>query len=350
VLTLLASPLSRGLFSGAMSLSGSPNVTMSAATQRRQHAPIGAAMAAAAGGGGGGGGCATKPAGSAAFVDCLRALPVSTVLSVVPRGPAFGNGTAAVPSWAMDNIFSLPAHADGLRMPGLAAVDGVLLRAPGGLVAAFGAGEGANVSLVVSSMAQECGAAPGQRMPPGSVSAFGAAIDAHFDAFLGPPSARVGERATALYAAELGGGGAPVTTQRAYDTMAADIEMSCGNKALALAAAGGRPAFKGAPPVYSVYNGVGAAPAWAFHGSDLAMATAGRGAAARGLRAAWLEFANTGAVAAWMPVDTPAGPASNVLGEDSGGLTSTVSVDNRRQQCAYWQGELGFGEAFWWSN
>ena len=38
VFALLASPASRSLFSRAMSLSGSPNITMDRATQRAQHA------------------------------------------------------------------------------------------------------------------------------------------------------------------------------------------------------------------------------------------------------------------------------------------------------------------------
>jgi carboxylesterase type B len=140
VLILAASPLARGLFSSALSLSGSVNVSMAAERQRQQHQHIAEKA-------GCGSGSATD------IMGCLRSLRLGFLGKLwlaEPKGKDHGPGTEESPSWLMDNIFDVPRHSDGLRAPGLAVVDGDVLRAP--LPEAL---KGQRTPLIISSMAQE---------------------------------------------------------------------------------------------------------------------------------------------------------------------------------------------------
>eukprot|EP00663_Eupelagonemidae_sp_cell21sb_P006630 gene6630-2570_t len=80
VLALFASPAAHGLFSRGMSLSGSPNMTMSRAAQRAQHAHIVDAL-----------GC--RKGTPADVVACLRAVPPHQLTAAVPKGGSHASGT-----------------------------------------------------------------------------------------------------------------------------------------------------------------------------------------------------------------------------------------------------------------
>ena len=90
IFALFSAPSAAGLFTGALSMSGSPNITQGAAAKRRQDAPILATL-----------NCSAPPT-PAGRVACLRALPAH----------ALGQATGALaPSWGTPGIFgwSLPA-------------------------------------------------------------------------------------------------------------------------------------------------------------------------------------------------------------------------------------------------
>lgn len=76
ILALFAAPSAAGLFAGAISLSGSPNITMTADVKRTQDAPILKALNCTA---------ANGFATPAARVACLRALPGHTVALAMPK-------------------------------------------------------------------------------------------------------------------------------------------------------------------------------------------------------------------------------------------------------------------------
>jgi len=320
VMMLLGSPLAAGLFSGVMSLSGSPNVSMSAALQRKQHQHIvdraGCAMATAA-----------------ETLKCLRAESTKVLGRLwlaEPKSSDHAPGTEENPSWLMDNIFDIPRHLDGLRMPGLAVVDGDVLREP--IMEAF-AHVYNDVPVIFSTMGQECGQAPGR-----DVSSFSRE---KFDKYLVDSFAYVnayfGLSVVDLYA--------PITansTQRAFDTIAADIEMTCGN--LALAEAAGRHFQKS--PVYLVYNEqFEDNKSWAFHGHDLMLALFGDSPSAVALRDAWHEFAATGRVSGWQPV-TAAQPWATIHLQSDG---VQVVPGWKQKECEFWRAAC-FGPEFWWSN
>lgn len=101
VFALLSSPRSQGLFSGAISLSGSPNITMTLAAGMKQNAAIVEQA-----------GCLR--ASSNETIACLRALPAS---AIVP---------ALYPSaWDMPGIWGLPTDPTGQHFQGIVLVDGV---------------------------------------------------------------------------------------------------------------------------------------------------------------------------------------------------------------------------------
>merc|ERR1712232_1497313 len=95
VMALLGSPLATGLFSGAMSLSGSPNISMSADVQRMQHQHMADAV-----------GCTRGSSGD--IMACLRSKSVTfggELWLAQPKGLDHAPSTEENPSWAMDNIF-----------------------------------------------------------------------------------------------------------------------------------------------------------------------------------------------------------------------------------------------------
>ena len=333
VLSLMASPLATGLFSGGLSLSGSPNISMAVSVQRIQHAAITKAM-----------GCGH--AGNAtATMACMRAGNLSSggdLQQAVPQDGDHSSGTLASPSWAESNIFDLPHYTDGLRMPGLATA-GLIGIAPGGIIPAFLSGVNNNVSLIVSNMAQECGANPKSkvhRLTPLECTKY-------FEAGFQFVSATAGVAAAKVYEAEIVN-----DCQLAFDSAAADIEMTCGSSAVAAAAAKNRAG--GDAPVYYVYNAQTTAgctgpagPCFANHGSDFGMACTGKGPRADALRAAWIEFATTGSVADWATVGAARGGSTAVVLENNG----TRSVPWWKSgTCGFWRAQNLGGPEFWWSD
>lgn len=127
-------------------------------------------------------------------------------------------------------------------------------------------------------------------------------------------NATLGARVAQMYSAAI-----DRSPQLAFDELAADVEMTCGQKAIALAAAAlPRATTEGAavaalrvraiarPPVYLVHNAMfdpKRPSAGAHHEFDIIAATTRTDTAAAALRDRWHEFARTGRVASWETVD-----------------------------------------------
>ena len=240
----------------------------------------------------------------------------------------------------MDNIFNVPTHADGLRMPALVAVDGELMPSPP--FEALGAGV-VDVPLIISTMAQEPGKAPANMFNASVLSPakFVEQLSRYFDGFLGDG---FGARLGALYA-----NFTTRSAQLSFDSIAADIGVGCGNRELAAAATAGFSRSK----VYSVVNAVGSGPFYAYHGRDLQSATTDKGEQGVRIRAWWREFGETGAVAAWRGAnDGRAGEASGAAAIVTNVLTDSAVVQEEgyhEDVCALWRAS-GAGPEFWWSN
>ena len=145
---------------------------------------------------------------------------------------------------------------DGARQPGLAVADGYIVTKP--ILEALSKVAGADVPFIASTMvplhsldfvvvtglaglqAQEGGGHPTDNVTGLTETQFGAILAAKFDPKWGTG---FGYRLAQEYALEIKEG-----VQKAYDTMAADQGMTCGNQDVVNAAARG---FKS--PTYSVY-------------------------------------------------------------------------------------------------
>lgn len=142
IFALFAAPSAAGLFTGAISMSGSPNITQDATAKRAQDAPLLGYL-----------GCSTPPT-PALRVACLRALNASTL------GKA---SNLVIPSWGTPGIFGWsippgiptpigPGNTLGENYAGIVHVDGVLLTEPFDVALAKGLVPSA---LIISNMESE---------------------------------------------------------------------------------------------------------------------------------------------------------------------------------------------------
>lgn len=297
ILALLCSPASAGLFSAAISLSGSPNITMDLPTAIVQNAPL----ISAAGCGG-----YTTPAERLA---CMNAAPPSVLVSVIPS------------SWNGPGMFGLPSSPDGDNYTGLVIVDGSVLTHD--ILTAL-ALPVVDVPLIFGNMGFEPDAAPAK-----IVSGFSAAQWADFlDAkYAGWPNRTMGRGVLAQYQSD----SAP-DPQRAYDAISSDVGLSCASIDIARAALPPIGNFRS--PMYIFVNNWDPAkpvPGWlphyyatfAFHTWDLVCALEHWAAAkyepqpadelhGQLLRTWWYQLAaygrlNATAAPGWVPVNSVPG-------------------------------------------
>ena len=346
IFALFAAPSAAGLFTGAFSMSGSPNITQGAAAKRAQDAPILATL-----------NCSAPPT-AAGRVACLRALPAH----------ALGQATNTLaPSWGTPGIFgwSLPAGipppaAGGWDYAGIVHVDGVLLTAP--FHEALAA-ELVPAALIISNMEAEGDGGGGIGVRNATAAAWGAALNASFSRW--PQGAGVAARVGDAYRAE-----ALVDPDLAYGSINSDFGLSCPARSLALSVAATGKAR--AHPLYIMFNAhqksawsPSGAGRWPYHGLDwqnlgwgwssgfapqpsdwaaaaLLQQLVGDFAAGRGvLPAAW----------AWPPV-APGQPLSTFVVAQEGGWPgggSRAVVGFKERQCGVLEA-VGFSQTYWWCD
>lgn len=339
---LLASPAARGLFSRGVSYSGSVNMSVDLHTAEQQNADLVQAA-----------GC--NPSASAeAVVACLRGVSTETLVEAIP---ARWNSAAAI--WSFPPA-SAATNPRGLDLPGIAIVDGDVVQAS--LLDALKQGL-VDVPLIITSMAAEPDAQPGQLV--GNLTS--AAFQAQWNAAFAPWGADMGARIAAQYPVE-----AQESHQLLYDVAIADYGQTCSSRAAAAAATAG---FKS--PVYQVvFNHSPSKPVWnfdpayaqrwPFHSWDIlsTFMTYDIFSPSFGLPtyqpsaedAAWgalvrqmlLEFAHAGRLDAqaawgWAPFGT-----GGVVGVFN--TTGVTGVPNYKAGLCQWWLDAGFGPGFWWSN
>ena len=360
VLGLLATPAAAGLFRAAVSLSGSPNITMDRPSKFAQDAAVVAQL-----------GCAAATA--SATMECLRNATVDALVAALP------------PSWSIPESGNLAALDDrsvgGLNFPGAIYVDGDLLRSS--LWDSLASGVNGNVTLVVSSMAQEGDLSP----PPQNVAGDTAAQWAEFLELTvfrtwGSQAGAVAGEFNRAYAVA-----AAVNPQLAYFSINADYGIGCASAWLAgraaiAAAAGARTA-----PVYIAENAwMPSAPQsdgtgrYAFHVWDYLAGIAdwqrygpftpapSDWALSRTLRAHWgslLATARLPAAAGW-PEAVPASAAPTALAAPVQLLDATTTfvyarphaypfhnatarLAHRAATCLYFR-SIGLWQGYWWAN
>jgi para-nitrobenzyl esterase len=131
IFALLASPASRGLFAGALSMSGSANISISLQSAQRQNAGFAGAA-----------GCAPPGSSPAQRLECLRRAPASTITAAIP------------PSWNTPDMWGLEDMTPaGRSFAGLPVVDGSVLTHSfqGALAAGL-----VDVPLIIGSQVRWC--------------------------------------------------------------------------------------------------------------------------------------------------------------------------------------------------
>ena len=344
IFALFSAPSAAGLFTGALSMSGSPNITQGAAAKRAQDAPILAAL-----------NCSAPPT-APLRVACLRALPASALGLATPK-----------PSWDTPGIFGWglpvgipPPSAGGWAYAGIVHVDGVLLTAPFHEALA---GELVPAALIISNMEAEGDGGGGIGVRNASWAAWEAALNASFAGW--PGGAGAAARVADAYRAE-----AVVDADLAYGSINSDFGLSCAARELAgLVAATGRPR---AHPLYIMYNawqrgtwspnGNGR---WPYHGLDWQAAGWGWSAGvvpqpsdfaeAELMQRLIADFAaGAGVLPAawgWPPVAPGAALRTFVAAQEAGwpGGGSRAVEGWKERQCGA-LAALGFGQTYWWCD
>jgi carboxylesterase type B len=345
ILALFCAPSAAGLFTGAISLSGSPNITQGAAAKWQQDEPVLAAL-----------NCSGQ-ASAAERVACLRAVPATALAQATPK-----------PSWDTPGIFGwalpqgIPAPPAGAQYAGIVHIDGVLLTQP--FHTALTA-ELVPAALIISNMEAEGDGGSGIGVRNESLAQWATALHASFASW---PGSSGSSAAAALYEAYLPE--ATVDPDLAYASINSDYGLSCAARALAamVAATGSQRQH----PLYVLYNawqrgswspdGNGR---WPYHALDLqelgwswstgVVPTASDLLAAALLQQLVADFAfGSGTMPAawgWEPV-TPGQPLQTlVFAQQSGfpGGGARAEAHWKEAQCAVLEAQ-GMKQGWWWCD
>lgn len=345
IFALFAAPSAAGLFTGAFSMSGSPNITQNAAAKRAQDAPILATLNCSA------------PATPAARVACLRALPAH-VLGQATNTLAPSWGTPGVFGWSLPAGIPPPA-AGGWDYAGIVHVDGTLLTAP---FAEALAAELVPAALIISNMAAEGDGGGGIGMRNASWAAWGAALNQTFSRW--PGGSDVAARVLDAYRAE-----ALIDADLAYAAINSDFGLTCPARDVAALVAAGAPRKH---PLYIMYGGwqksawaASGAGRWPYHGLDWQDLGWGWGATFAPQPSDWAaaallqklvgDFAAGRGVLpdswAWPPV-APGEPLSTFVMAQEGGWPGggPRAVQGWKQrQCGVLEA-AGFSQTYWWCD
>jgi len=233
IFALMASPASLGLFDAAITLSGSPNISMSRPEAQRMQDPLIQAV-----------NCSDPNI----VADCLHALPPETIQRLTPSG------------WSADSFF--PVDPDGLDCVPLVIVDGVTIPSP--LLQAL-ATPVIDVPFLLQYVRDEDAAWTDDNVASVTANGFDAFLQHHFATW---PSQTSEELAT-LYQNVSSG-------KQAYYDLSCDIGVGCGHNALAQVAARSMrsPVYLAvvmqAPGAFFAVNGTPIA--MPFHGYDFSVA------------------------------------------------------------------------------
>eukprot|EP00035_Acanthoeca_spectabilis_P016817 m.351907 g.351907 ORF g.351907 m.351907 type:complete len:573 (-) comp16580_c1_seq1:501-2219(-) len=332
---LFASPGSKGLFSAAISLSGSPNITQTLASAEIQDREFVQNV-----------GCDKAPN----VLDCLYSLSAKEVAAKSPDAWDFGG--ASIP----------PAGSTPETQPsrdGLVIVDGVTITQP--LLETMSSGM-INVPLIVQTMQAETDYAPSRAVADWSAVNFSNFITTSFASW---------GRGAATAINSMYSNVSQKSGTLAYYTLDADIGITCGSAAVATAAVK-RGSYHTQPVYLSQVLQVpdhpypfvpGIKSVYPFHMFDFICGfgtwglpyvpgekyTPGPNDLALGkiLRTAWYELATTGRIttAPWAPVSNAISPITVLLR-----VESPVATVNWKTDTCTELDRLGLGKRYWWVN
>jgi carboxylesterase type B len=337
IFALLSSPASAGLFSGAIALSGSPNITQDLPSKLAQDAAFVVAV-----------GCGGLQPGME--MACLRGANLSTLVA------------KQLTSWFTPGIFATEA----LRPSGFAGVYGGLVFVDGAVVTApfedAFAAPTVDVPVIMGNMAQENDFNSG--MSNLTLPQWREWLVQHIGAKWGANSTPFSDALYARYLAD-----ALLDVQRAYSSIHADYSCSCAFSAVAARA---KRAGRRRSPVYVHYNQwqpSAGGRRWAYHTWDYACAfenfpiTPGPTELAHAafLQSAWGSLLHTGRVNAsaswgWGSVEEVPGWPDHVgimriSNETLAPFQGPAFVPDLRGDACTTLANFGVGSSnFWWVN
>lgn len=369
VFALLASPSSAGLFHRAISLSGSPNISLPMASAEVQNADIIAQT-----------GCKHAHSTYTEVLACMRKMTPRQLTDLIPE------------SWDTPGLFGLPLTTTGEHWAGLVIVDGKTIPYPYDEALARG-DVSSNVPFMVGAMGQECDEWPEVDVQTYSSSQWRDYLVDYFQPWDAPDATTsVGAQIYELYSNE-----SSANPQKAYDSLMSDYGQNCANLQIAQHALA--PLGRYSAPIFHFVNnyhlsntyGTGGTDddrseyvvRYAFHVLDYLMALEQWDAFDDGdyvpderdlqgtalIQTLWYNFMVTGNPTPITPITnsttlkTPPAPwkAANevqgwpesfntyVLQSDSGVESATV-VNFSRDKCSYLH-KIGVSEReFWWCN
>ena len=203
----------RGLFNAGISMSGSPNITMSLTSAELQNAHFSS-------------GCGGN---STQIVSCMRSWSSEEVYNRVPN------------SWNCPGIWNLPTSQTGQHYSGLLIVDGSTI--PVSFVQALASGQGSDIPLLIGNMAFEADEGPEMNVNNYTLSQWRALLNGTFgewsynvSSFNGNESS-VGSTVFGLsIASEMNSmyqKDANVNVQKAFDALVSDYGLFCAQIQLA---------------------------------------------------------------------------------------------------------------------
>ena len=349
IFALMSSPLSLGLFSSAISLSGSANMSFTLSQAEEQNAHVVEQL-----------GCAHLD-GASQRLSCMRHASTHDIQKLIPG------------SWdSLKLIWGLPPPpAAKLGLDGIAIVDGCIVTLP--LLEAL-QNRTIDVPLILGSMAQEPDAQPDRIVSNYTASQWSALLQQVFT----PWGGQVPHKVQTLYAAETA-----ASFSNAYSTMIADYGAFCANAAVAAAAARSlrSPVYHyviDQPPSSPVWNFDPRAPnTLSFHSWDILSGFRNYGIfseplglplyqpSARDLqlgaiiRSGWQQLITRGHLDSSLPggwASVPPSAAGGAKVPPSGYVTGVIRANgtqsvlgHRQEVCAFWF-NLGLSQGYWWAN
>ena len=214
IFALLSSMNSRGLFSGAIALSGSPNITISLpdAIIQNQNIPVQL-------------NCASS--NSTLEMECMRSKTISELVAAIPN------------CYNTPGIFGLPTDPTGFHWCGLPIVDGIRINVPFATAMEIGL---VDVSLIVGNMAQEA-TAPSNL---GNITQWQSILYNQFLPWGTNESIVLAETIYNMYLSD-----ALLDPDRAYSTFNADFGLGCAFRQIAINA---KKYGNYLSPIVSIYN------------------------------------------------------------------------------------------------